>query len=138
MGELGKDWLRGGGSRPHGTHGASDFATCCCVYTASVCGRVQVPLQRPGFYPVSLTNFVACVPPSACNGIDAAAVAVVYGRLRTGNDSGEVASEELLGIMAGHLQVVSVRGQSHRAGPRWCGPPPLWDSDSGSRQWLRL
>jgi hypothetical protein len=81
-----------------------------CVCSVSVCGRVQVPLQRPGFYPVSLTNFVACVPPSACSGIDAGAVASVYGRLRAGNDSSDVASEELLGIMAGHLQV-SVGGR---------------------------
>ena len=34
------------------------------------------PLPHPGYYPVSLTDFVACIPASACPGIDAAGVQI--------------------------------------------------------------
>jgi hypothetical protein len=75
-----------------------------------------VPLQRPGFFPLSLTAFVACVPPSACKGIDAAAVASAYAALRTSHGSSEVASQEVLDVMEAHLLVVSVGGRGNCGG----------------------
>ena len=35
---------------------------------------LQIPLPRPGFYPLTLTEFSACVPASACLGVDSSAV----------------------------------------------------------------
>jgi hypothetical protein len=40
-----------------------------------------VPLPRPGYYPATLTEFVACVPSAACPGVDTTSVQSAYARL---------------------------------------------------------
>lgn len=55
-----------------------------------------LPLAHPGFYPASLTNFVSCIPASACPGADSTALAASYstpalaGAMRWGNTGGRV------------------------------------------------
>ncbi len=40
-----------------------------------------VPLPKPGFYAESARSLSACVPPTACPGVDPAAVRTAYQRL---------------------------------------------------------
>lgn len=40
-----------------------------------------IPLPRPGYYPATLTDFVACVPPAACPGVEPVGVQAAYTRL---------------------------------------------------------
>ena len=65
----------GGCGRPTTTNGG------CCLSHAVLCGQnaqcvafFPAPLPLPGYYPASFTDIVACVPPTACPGIDASQV----------------------------------------------------------------
>ncbi len=41
---------------------------------AECVGLFPLPLARPGFYPLSLEEFVSCVPADACPGVDTSAL----------------------------------------------------------------
>ena len=49
-----------------------------CPSNAMCIELFPVPLPLPGFYPLSLTEFAACVPVTACVGVDVDAVGTLY------------------------------------------------------------
>jgi hypothetical protein len=49
-----------------------------CPPNAQCIGLFPMPLPLPGFYPLSLTEFAACVPVKACVGVDADAVGALF------------------------------------------------------------
>jgi hypothetical protein len=56
-----------------------------------------VPLPHPGYYPANITDFVACVPPAACPGVDATAIETTYSQLRI---AGSADVDNLLALFA--------------------------------------
>lgn len=74
-----------------------------------------VPLPKPGFYPspTSFTEFEACVPSTACPGVDAAAVADAYSVLLASVASGsrdmgtllDALLNEFVGLGAGNVSM---------------------------------
>jgi hypothetical protein len=50
----------------------------CSAQNAECVALFPLPLAAPGFYPASLTEYVSCVPPGACPGVNSTAVAVAF------------------------------------------------------------
>ncbi len=68
---------------PRDTYGQAGQLCTPCPTGATCPGRDADPLSLPGYYPVSVAQFVACAPPAACvGGISAANV----------NDSGQASA----------------------------------------------
>jgi hypothetical protein len=55
-----------------------------CPSNAQCVALFPVPLPLPGFYPVSLAEFIACVPQVACAGVDVEEVRALVAQLRQG------------------------------------------------------
>lgn len=72
-----------------------------CPSSAHCVGLFPVPLPLPGFYPLTLTQFSACVPLVACAGVDAMVVSAVVAQLRAGSsDSSDLFSALLTQFMS--------------------------------------
>lgn len=61
-----------------------------CPSSAQCVGLFPVPLPLPGFYPVSLTEFLACVPTTACAGVDVAEVRAMLAASQSSADASRV------------------------------------------------
>jgi hypothetical protein len=60
-----------------------------CPTSARCVGLFPVPLPLPGFYPLTLTQFSACVPMVACAGVDAQMVDALVAQLRAEGSGGD-------------------------------------------------
>ena len=74
--------------------------------TAHCVGMFPVPLPVTGFYPLSLTEFSACVPPAACPGVNADAVRAAYARVLSGTaPSGSDGASPLANLLAHYFSL---------------------------------
>ena len=64
-----------------------------------------VPLPKPGYYAATLTDLQACVPLTACPGVDPGAVQEAYQRLLSAGGDGIERLLQLLNITAVCVQL---------------------------------
>jgi hypothetical protein len=61
------------------------------------------PPPSAGFYPLTVTEFAACVPASACTGVDSTAVAAQYRQLLNSSSVSSVAYDQLSRLLGTFL-----------------------------------
>ncbi len=81
-------------------------------------------MPLPGFYPVSLTVFLACTPPAACVGVDVTAVTSQYDQLRSDASSATSATNANTTIVASLLEQFLQSGSGNNGSVHTLKPFP--------------